>query len=184
VIICLGESIVAIGVGAGNAGRHLSAELLTAVSLVLLITVGMWWTYFDRFAETAEHRLSEHDDPVVAAADGYSYLHLVIIAGIIIFAAGLRLFVRGVGVPLPDPARLALCGGVALYLVGHVAFRLRMVGSIGYAKLAVAVALLALYALGGGLPAWLLTGVIAVLLAVLCAIETSPDRAAGRRLPA
>lgn len=52
----------------------------------LLITVGMWWTYFEGFAARAEERLREHDDPVLAAADGYSYLHLVIVAGIITFA--------------------------------------------------------------------------------------------------
>ncbi|MBV9000363.1 MAG: low temperature requirement protein A, partial [Solirubrobacterales bacterium] len=90
VIICLGESIVAIGVGAlGPAvDRSLDAELVVAVALGLLITVAMWWTYFEGFAETAAKRLREHDDPVLAAADGYSYLHLVIVAGIITFAVG------------------------------------------------------------------------------------------------
>src|SRR5437588_1082212 len=153
VIICLGESIVAIGVGAGSGARSLSFELVVAVALGLLITVGMWWTYFDRFAATAEARLREHHDPVLAAADGYSYLHLMIVAGIIVFAVGVKLMVRGrVGSPLPEPARLAMCGGVALYLLGHVAFRMRMVGSIGYEKVAVGVALFVLYASGGGLP--------------------------------
>ena len=56
----------------------------------------MWWTYFDRFAATAEERLREHDDPVLAAADGYSYLHLLIVAGIIMFAVGVRVLVRHV----------------------------------------------------------------------------------------
>ena len=113
---------------------------------------------------------------MLAAADGYSYLHLVIVAGIIIFAAGLKVFVRRVGEPLPEPADLALCAGVAVYLVGLVAFRLRMTGEVGYAKLAVAVALLILFGVGGGLPAWALTAVIAVLLAVLCTVETAADR--------
>ncbi len=90
VIICLGESIVALGVGVGTAQRHLTAELAFAAGLALLTAIGMWWTYFDRVAEVAQARLREHDDPVLAAADAYSYLHLVIVAGIIIFAAGVR----------------------------------------------------------------------------------------------
>src|SRR5205823_7908410 len=57
VIICLGESIVAIGVGALGAHRNLSAVLVAVVSLGLLTTIAMWWTYFDRFAQIAEERL-------------------------------------------------------------------------------------------------------------------------------
>jgi low temperature requirement protein LtrA len=171
VIICLGESIVAIGVGA----RHevLSVALVVAVSLGLLITVGLWWTYFDSSADAAEQRLREHGDPVLAAADAYSYLHLVIVAGIIIFAVGVNGLVHAVTEPLGTGARLALCGGVALYLLGHVAFRLRLMAELGRGKLVVAVALLALALAGGSLPAWTLAAAITVLLALLCIRETT-----------
>ena len=169
-----GESIVAIGVGART--QPVSAALVASVSLGLVIAVGLWWTYFDRLAEAAEERLREHDDAVLAAADAYSYLHLVIVAGIIIFAVGINFVERAVDRPLSDAARLALCGGVALYLVGHVAFRLRLLGTVGYEKAIVAVALLVLDGLGSGLPAWAVAGAVAALLAVLCAIETTVDR--------
>jgi low temperature requirement protein LtrA len=53
---------------------------LRAAALGLLATIGLWWTYYDRFARTAEARLRDHDDAVLAAADGYSYLHIVIVA--------------------------------------------------------------------------------------------------------
>src|ERR671929_37341 len=89
------------------------AELIAAVTLALLITIGLWWTYFDRFAARAEERLRTHHDPVLAAADGYSYLHLVLVAGIIVFAVGAKDAVAGVTDPLSDAARLALCGGTA-----------------------------------------------------------------------
>jgi low temperature requirement protein LtrA len=135
----------------------------------------MWWTYFDRFAAVAQERLSVHADPVLAAADGYSYLHLVIVAGIIIFAVGVKFLVRAAGSPLHDAARLALCGGVALYLIGNVAFRLRMVGTIDYEKVALAGALVLLYALGGNLAGWVLAGCVALLLVALCAIETAAE---------
>ncbi len=169
VIICLGESIVAIGLGAQR--RAIDAELLVTVSCGLLITIGMWWTYFDRFAETAQERLNADEDPVLAAADAYSYLHLVMIAGIIVFAVGMRAAVLSVGHPLTEPARLALCGGVAIYLLGHGAVRLRLLGELGAEKGAAAVAMLALFALAGGLRAWAVVALGAGIVAGLCVYE-------------
>jgi low temperature requirement protein LtrA len=179
IIICLGESIVAIGAGATE--ERFDAELVAAVGLGLLITVALWWTYFDRFAEVAEERLRTHHDPVLAAADAYSYLHLVLVAGIIVFAVGVKLAVHDVGEPLDGPTRLALCGGVALYLVGHVAFRLRIAGSVGVEKLVAAAAVLVLYAIGGDLDAWVLAGAVAVVLAAMCAYESVTARRAEPR---
>jgi low temperature requirement protein LtrA len=172
IIICLGESIVAIGLGATAGHRRLSAGAIVDVALGLLITIGLWWTYFDRFAQVAEDSLRRHGDPVLAAADGYSYLHLVLVAGIITFTAGVRLLVGAPHVTPSDAVRLALCGGVAAYLLGHVAFRLRMTGSIGYEKLVVAAALAILYGAGGDLPAWALAAVLTALMVALCAVET------------
>ena len=179
VIICLGESIVAIGRGATSGHRALGANEIVVVTLGLLITVGLWWTYFDRFAQIAEDPLRANRDPVVAAADGYSYLHLILVAGIIIFAAGVRLLVRAPHAIPSDGVRLAVCGGVGLYLLGHVAFKLRMTGRIGYEKLVVAVALAILYAAGSGLSPWVLAAVVTVLLAALCAVETVHARRLG-----
>jgi low temperature requirement protein LtrA len=170
VIICLGESIVAIGLSANE--RPMDADLIAAVALGLLATIGLWWTYFNRFASTAEERLRDHDDPVLAAADGYSYLHLVIVAGIILFAVGMKVTIHELGEALSDAARLALCGGLAMYLLGNVAFRLRMIGAVGYAKLAGVVGLLAVFALGGGLSALWVTALATLVLAALCTLET------------
>ena len=169
VIICLGESIVATGLSADE--RPIDANLIVAVALGLLATIGMWWTYFDRFAATAEARLRDHDDPVLAAADGYSYLHLVIVAGIIVFAVGMKVTIHDLGEPLSDAARLALCGGVAMYLVGNAAFRLRMAGVLGFAKPAGALALVVVFAVGGGLSALLVTAAATLVLAALCVLE-------------
>jgi low temperature requirement protein LtrA len=180
VIICLGESIVTIGVGARN--EPLDTAHIVAVALGLMITIGLWWTYFDRFAQDAEARLREHDDPVLAAADAYSYLHLVIVAGIIIFAVGISYMIHAVDKPLHDAPRLALCGGVALYLLGHVGFRLRIAGQLSVAKVIAAAALLIMFALGGGIAAWALAAGVSVLLGALCAFETTSD--SRRRLDA
>src|ERR687886_2628195 len=136
IIICLGESIVAIGLGAE--GLAVDGELAAGVVVALLIPNGAWWTYFDHVATAAEERPARPDEPVLAAADAYSYLHLVIVAGIIVFAVGVKQAAGAVDAPLADAARLALCGGVALYLAGHVAFGLRMVGAVGVEKLVAA----------------------------------------------
>jgi low temperature requirement protein LtrA len=175
VIICLGESIVALGVGASD--RDVDTELVAAVALGLVMSIALWWTYFDRFAAIAEARLREHGDPVLAAADGYSYLHLVIVAGIIVFAVGVKLMIRDVGEPLGDAARLALCGGLALYLLGHVAFRARMVRTVGYAKVVVAGGLFLVFGLTSGVPAWGVAALATGLLVALCAVETAQPAA-------
>jgi low temperature requirement protein LtrA len=180
VIICLGESIVAIGVGVGTAKRDLTPELVIAAGLGLLPAIGMWWTYFDRFAEQAQERLRKHADPVLAAADAYSYIHLVIVAGIIIFADGVKLTVdKSAQLPMPGPGRLALCGGVAIYLVGLFAFRWRIADQKSPGRLLVAAALIALYALGGSIPAWTVAAGISVLIGALCIGEALGEKETG-----
>ena len=181
VIICLGESIVAIGLSASSL-HTLSVDLVSVVALGLVITAGMWWTYFDRSAAVAEERLREHRDPVIAAADAYSYLHLVIVAGIITFAAGVRVLVKTLGVNPSAPVRLAVCGGVAAYLLGHAAFGLRMTGALSYEKVLVAGALLILFAVAGGLSAWGLLASIAACLTALCVFERTPITRRERQL--
>jgi low temperature requirement protein LtrA len=171
IIICLGESIVAVGVGA--AGRPLDAGLVAAIGMSLLITVGMWWTYFDRFAADAEEQLRRHDNPVLAAADGYSYIHLLLVAGIIVFAVGVKVAIAHVGEPLGDAARLCLCGGVALYLVGHAGFRLRMTGQLEIAKLAAAVGVMIVFAVTGSAAAWVTALGVSIVLVALTIREAS-----------
>ena len=166
VIICLGESIVAIGLAAN--GSPVDAGLLAAIGFGLLATIGLWRTYFGPLAVNAEQRLREDDgDVVLAAADGYSYLHLLIVAGIVVFAAGVRVVVESPSLNLPDPIRLCLCGGFALYLLGHAAFRLRMVNEVILAELLAAVLAIAIYFLSSGLMAWLCVALLALLLMAL-----------------
>ena len=169
IIICLGESIVAAGVGAS--GRELTFGLISAVALSVVIVVGLWWTYFDSFASTAEERLRAHDDPVLAAADGYSYLHLLLVAGIIVFAVGVKVAIAHVADPLGDAARLAMCGGVALYLAGHAAFRARMTRTVELSKLAAAVVVLGIFVATESAAAWVTALCIAAVLGLLTVRE-------------
>ncbi len=177
IIICLGESIVSVGVGVSEAEHELTVALVANAALALLIAVGMWWTYFDSVAADAQERLRVHEDPVLAAADGYSYLHLVIVAGVIIFAGGIRMVVHHrLAPPMPDAGRLAFCGGVALYLLGVSAFRLRMLRRFSGGRVAVAIALIGWFAVSGGVPAWVTTAVVTVLVVGLCALESMSER--------
>ncbi|MFZ1996250.1 MAG: low temperature requirement protein A, partial [Solirubrobacteraceae bacterium] len=187
VIICLGESIVAVGVGVGSIRAHLTPGLVIGATLPLVTVVAMWWTYFDRTADRAQERLRVHEDPVLAAADAYSYMHLIIVAGIIIFAGGVKLVVQHpASAPMPSAGRLAMCGGAAVYLIGLAAFRLRILGEHSYGRLLVALALVVLYATGAGLPAWAIGAAIAALMTALCVSEVMlpPDRDRAESVPA
>jgi low temperature requirement protein LtrA len=179
VIICLGESIV--GIGTGAVGRPLHVRLLVAVAAALVITVELWWLYFDRDADEAESALRRHRDPVLAAADAYSYLHLLLVAGVIVFAVGAKEAVEHAGAPLSTATRLALCGGVALFVAGQAAFRLRIVGAGRPPRLAASAACVAVFAATGGLAAWGTALLLAGVLGVLLALEARGD---GPEVPA
>jgi len=164
--------------------HQLSVALVATATLGLLIALGMSWTYFDSVAGSARERLRSHGDPVLAAADSYSYLHLLIVAGVIIYAGGIRMVVHhSLGSPMPELGRLAFCGGVPLYLVGVSAFRLRMLGELSHGRLVVAGALLVLFAVTESAPAWTVGAGVAVLIVGLCALESlgehRPSRAEG-----
>jgi low temperature requirement protein LtrA len=167
VIIALGESIVAVGVRSRT--TQVDVRLVVAVALCLLITVGLWWTYFDRFARMAEERLRRARDPVLAASDAYSYLHLVIIAGIIVFAVGARLVVGGTA--LGDAGWLALCGGVSLYLVGLLAAGWRLIGSFDPLKVVAALVLLAVGLWVPPIASWGAAAIVTGVLAVVCVVD-------------
>jgi hypothetical protein len=89
--------------------------------------------------------------------------------------------------PMPSGTRLALCGGVAVYLLGIAAFRLRLLGEASTGRCGVAVALLALFAIGGGRPAWAIGAGIAALVCALCVLESvlgqGPEGESAGRVP-
>lgn len=163
VLICLGESITAIGV---SAAQKLTAHVLVLFGLCLLTTIGLWWTYFDELADAASQRLRREADAVLTASDAYSYIQLLLVAGIIIFAVGTKLAITS------RPAgQLALCGGVGVYLTGQVAFGWRMFGSPDLARAAIAIVLFALCPVADHLADWLAAAIPTALLGVVCVNE-------------
>lgn len=127
VIIALGESIVAIGFGA--VGVALTASIVAAAVLGLAVIAALWWAYFDVYAVLAERQLSDTSGVTRArlARDYYSYLHMPMIAGIVLFALGLKVSTHDVRDPLAAVPAVALCGGLSLYFSTHVVMRLRLV---------------------------------------------------------
>ena len=170
VIIALGESIVALGLGATT---DLSLGVVLAALLGLAVAAALWWAYFDVVAIVAEQRLREATGfaQLTMARDSYSYLHLPMVAGIVLFAVGVKKTLGDVGEPLKLVPAVTLCGGVALYLLAHILFRLRNVGSLNGQRLIVALLLLALLPLAVELPALATLAAVAGLCVGLIAYE-------------
>ena len=144
VLIALGESIVAIGIGAGE---HVDVAVVVAVALGVGAVAAMWWSYFDVTALVMRDRLVDAPagkEQNELARDGWSYLHFVMIAGIVLFAFGLKKTLGHLGDPLEAVPATALCCGSALYYVGHVALRWRMAHAFARARFATATVLVAL----------------------------------------
>ena len=184
IIIALGESIVAIGVGAS--GLALRAEVVLAAVLGIALAAALWWAYFDLVMLAAERRLSraKGEERARLAHDSYSYLHLPMVAGIVLGALGIKKTLAHVGDPLGTIPAVALCGGVALYLLGHNAFRLRDVGSVSVPRMVVTILCLALIPVAVSVPSLFTLAILAVLLCALAAYETMSSREFRRKLRA
>ncbi len=144
VIIALGESIVAVG--AGLEGDALTGGVIVAAVAGLALAAAMWWAYFDVVALVAERKLAEADgiERNRLARDSWGVLHGLLIAGIILTALGVKKTVGDVDVALKAVPAVALCGGVAIYLLGHVAIRYRTIHSLNRQRAFAALIALAL----------------------------------------
>ena len=179
VIIALGESIVAIGIGVS--GIPVSWPLIAAAVLGVVVTASLWWLYFDAVQTAAEHRLAALAGTArtAQARDGYTYLHFPLIAGIVLTALGLKKIVEYVADPAHElsdsltglPA-WALTGGAGVYLVGSAAFALRTTGHRSVLRLLVGLVLLIALPVVEQLPALVALGALAVVLAALAGYET------------
>jgi low temperature requirement protein LtrA len=143
VIIALGESIVSIGLGLS--GVDLGTGEIVGAVLGVVIAACLWWTYFDVVAVVAEKTLREATGiaQLKIARDSYSYLHLPMIAGIVLVALGIKKALGHVDDPLKTVPAFALCAGPALYYLAHVAFRWRNRHTLARRRIVVAALLLA-----------------------------------------
>jgi low temperature requirement protein LtrA len=184
VIIALGESIVAVGVGAEVS---LTAGIAAAAAGGILLTCAMWWAYFDVVAVVAGRRLAKAKvgrEQNEMARDSYSYMHFLMVAGIVLVALGLKKTIGDVDHPLKDVPAFALLGGVALYLLGHVAFRYRHIHTINRHRLALALILLACVPLATEVDSVVAVAGVAAALWAMIAYELRTYGEARRELRA
>jgi low temperature requirement protein LtrA len=173
IIVALGESIVAIGVG--MAGLAISWPVIAASLLGLTVCAALWWAYFDTSALLGERALvaePDQDRPRLAR-DAYSFLHLPMVAGIVLLALGLKKVLQHVADGGHDEplALAALYGGVALYLLAHVAFKVRVLRTVTSQRVVVAITLLALAPLATRLTPLAALAILSGVLVVLISFE-------------
>jgi low temperature requirement protein LtrA len=183
VLIALGESLVALGVGASH--TRLDGLTIVATLLGLAVVAALWWAYFDVVALVAQRKLASLTgaERNRMARDSYSYLHYLLVAGIVLFALGLKVSLADLHRAPPLVPAVALCGGPALYLVGHVLFRLRNVGTVNRQRVVAAIVLAALVPLVRGVASiWGVAAVAAVCVGLIAyeALRFSEVRAKVR----
>lgn len=172
IIVALGESVVALGVGA-EVG--LTVGVATAAVLGIALVSELWWIYFDVVAIVGAQRLArarEGRERNELARDAYSYMHFLLVAGIVVAAFGLHETLAHAEDPLELVPAFALLGGVAVYLLGHVAIRLRHVRTVNRQRLLLAVVLFAMLPAAVELPSLAILGIVTGLLCVMIVYET------------
>ncbi|HEY7596481.1 MAG TPA: low temperature requirement protein A [Actinophytocola sp.] len=172
VIVALGESIVAIGVGVTD--LPISWPIIVAATLGLSVSASLWWVYFDTSALLGEHSLAQArgEHRVSMARTAFTYLHLPMMGGIVLLALGLKKVLEYVGDaehhtlsdPLEGVPLWAMYGGVVLYLLALVAFSLRCYRNLKIFRLVAAGVILALVPLAATLPALATLGLLAIVL--------------------
>jgi low temperature requirement protein LtrA len=173
-ILAIGESVVAIGVGAAQ--QPISAPLLLGAILGVAVAVCLWWLYFDVVSLAAEHRLLEARGQarVDLAVEAYTYGHFPLVAGIVLAALG----VEGVLAhadetePLGAFYALPLLGGVALYLAGQLLFKRRIHSTLSLPRLVTIGVLLAALPAAVVLPPLAGLAGLVLILAALVMVET------------
>ncbi|WP_066369955.1 low temperature requirement protein A [Herbidospora mongoliensis] len=179
VIVVLGESMLAIGIGAAD--LHVDLGLGIAGALGLCLAACLWWTYFgDGDEVAAEHALAAAE-PVPRTRmilGAYFYGHIPILLGVVAVSGGIKKVIGHPLDPLKPAAAIMLSAGVALYLAGDFWFR-RVLG-LPQARIRGLAAIAALVAAAVGLwSAMAQLAVLVVILVVMLAIEHRRSWAIG-----
>jgi low temperature requirement protein LtrA len=171
VIIAIGESLIAIGLGERSAG--LSTGVIVAAVLGFVVAASFWLAYFDFFPIRAQQLLSDRSgvERIALARDVYTYLHLPMVAGIVLFAFAMKTTLAHVGDELDTIPALGLCGGPALYLSAYVALRVRVSRTLSRGRLVAAVACALLVPVALVVPALVALTLVAVVWLGLHAYE-------------
>jgi low temperature requirement protein LtrA len=171
VIIAIGESLVAIGLGARGTG--LGTSVIIAAVLGFVVAASFWLAYFDFFTIRAQQLLTDRSGTprIALARDAYTYLHLPMVVGIVLFAFALKTTIAHVSDELAAVPALCLCGGPALYLLAYVALRVRISRQVGGGRFVAAIACAALVPVALTVPALVALSLVATVWVALHAYE-------------
>ena len=172
IILALGESVIALGIGVD---LGFTGPVIAAAVLGIGLASALWWIYFDVVALVTERRLMAAipgRERNALARDSYSYLHYPMVAGIVLGALGMEATLAHVDTPLDTVHTFALLGGTAIYLLAHVALRLRNARTVNVERLVVAVLLFALIPVATRVDALYAVVAVNVLLWAMIAFET------------
>jgi low temperature requirement protein LtrA len=171
VIIAIGESLVAIGLGARD--TRLGAGVIVAAVLGLVVVTSFWLAYFDFFQIRGQQILADRSgvERTGLARDVYTYLHLPMVAGIVLFAFALKATLAHVDDDLDTVSALGLCGGPSLYLFAYVVLRFRVSRTLGGGRLVAAVACALLWPIATVVPALVALTLVATVWVALHAYE-------------
>ena len=170
-IIALGESLVAIGLGARGTG--IGAGVIVAAVLGFVVATSFWLAYFDFFPMRGRQMLEERrgEARTALARDAYTYLHLPMVVGIVLFALAMKETLAHVGDELDTIPALGLCGGSALYLFAYVGLRLRLSRTVGRGRFAAALVFVLLLPVALAVPALVALALTAAVWIALHAYE-------------
>jgi len=189
IIIAIGESLIAIGFGARGTG--LGTGVIVGVVLALVVVNSFWLAYFDFFPIRVEQLLTSRIglQRTALARDVYTYLHLPMVARIVLFAFAMKVTLAHVGDKLGTIPALGLCGGPALYLFAYVALRLRVARGLGGGRLVAAVACALVLPVALVVPALVALALVAAVWVALHAYEIiwwreARARTRAQRVPA
>jgi len=171
VIIAIGESLVAIGFGARE--TRLTLGVIAAAVLGFVVAASFWLAYFDFFTIRAEQLLESRSGGrrTALARDTFTYLHLPMVGGIVLFAFAMKTTLAHLGKELPAVPAVALCLGPALYLFAFVGVRVRVTGNLGRGRLVAGIACAALIPVALIVPAIVGLSLVTVVWVVLHAYE-------------
>ena len=169
ILIALGETIVLTG--ATTSELDLDVARFAAFMLAFVGTAAMWWLYFDGFRRIARRRLELASNPVQLARDAYMFLHVVLVAGVILSAVGDKYVIAHPTAVLADAEVAVVAAGPALYLLGQVLVRLRLTGWVYWERLAGSVACVLVGVIGTAVPGLALSTLLVVVLIVVITIE-------------
>jgi low temperature requirement protein LtrA len=171
VIIAIGESLVAIGLGAR--GTELDAGVIVAAVLGLLTGAAFWLAYFDFFQIRGQQLLAGRSgrERIALARDIYTYLHLPMVTGIVLFAFAMEVTLAHVGDELDTVPAFALCVGPSLYLLAYVALRVRVARSLGGGRLVAGIACALLWPVALVVPALVALALVTAVWVALHAYE-------------